>query len=115
MTESARPLAGDTVTADRRPAAAGTSGAGRPDERQGTYREVACERCGAVVQAAKFSYQHTSVQWDAAAVRQCAEFTERLAGCERSALVERCQSMRDSIDAAALDGRLPVAAPEWQR
>ena len=114
MTGAARSAAGETVTAGRPPA--GTSGAGRPDERQGTYREVACERCSAVVQAAKFSYQHTSVQWDAAAVLQCAEFTRRLAGGEQSAaLVERCQAMRDSIDAAALDGRLPVVAPEWRR
>jgi hypothetical protein len=95
--------------------AGGTSGAGRPDERQASYREVACERCGAVVLAAKFSFQHTSVQWDAAAVRQCTEFANRAAEGEQTALMERCLSMRDSIHAAVLDGRLPVASPEWQR
>jgi hypothetical protein len=98
MTGVARPVAGDGL-----------------DERQASYREVACERCGAVVQAAKFSFQHTSVQWDAAAVRQCAEFTARAAAGEQTALMERCASMRDSIAAAALDGRLPVAAPEWRQ
>jgi hypothetical protein len=93
--------------------AGGTSGAARPDERIARYGEVACERCGAVVRAAKFSFQHTSVQWDAAAVRQCAEFAGRAAQGEQTALIERCASMRDSIHAAALDGRLPVVSPEW--
>jgi hypothetical protein len=49
------------------------------------------------VLAAKFSPQHTSVQWSAEAVRACLEF----ASSERpSALVEGCASLRDSIDAA---------------
>jgi hypothetical protein len=86
-------------------------GAARPDERRSQYRQVACARCGATVLAAKFSIQHTSVQWDAAAVGQCAEFAGRAALGEQTALMERCDSMRASIDAAVLDGRLPVAPP----
>jgi hypothetical protein len=86
-------------------------GRARPDERQSRYCEVSCESCGALVRAAKFSVQHTSVQWDAAAVRQCAEFARRTAVGEQTALIERCTSMRASIEAAALDGRLPVAPP----
>jgi hypothetical protein len=73
--------------------------------------EVCCEGCGAVVLAAKFSIQHTSVQWDAAAVRRCAEFGRRVAAGEQTPLIERCEAMRASIEAAALDGRLPVAPP----
>jgi hypothetical protein len=83
----------------------------RPDERRSEYRSVACGRCGAVVLAAKFSIQHTSVQWDEAALRRCAEFARRVAAGEQTPLIERCEAMRSSIDAAALDGRLTVAPP----
>jgi hypothetical protein len=83
----------------------------RPDERQSRYCEVTCGECGAVVLAAKFSVQHTSVQWDSAAVRRCAEFARRTAVGEQTPLIERCSAMRGSIEAAALDGRLPVAPP----
>jgi hypothetical protein len=86
-------------------------GAARPDERQSRYCTVECGACGAVVLAAKFSVYHTSVQWDAAAVRQCAEFSRRTAAGEQTALIESCGSLRASIAAAALDGRLPVAPP----
>ena len=82
-----------------------------PDERRLQYRSVTCADCGAVVLAAKFSIQHTSVQWDAAAVRRCAEFGRRVAAGERTPLIERCEAMRASIDAAVFDGRLPVAPP----
>ena len=107
MTETASGQA-DRVAADWRPL---PDGRARPDERQSEYRQVVCEACGAMVRAAKFSVQHTSVQWDAAAVRLCAEFARRTAAGEQTALIERCGSMRASIDAAALDGRLPVAPP----
>jgi hypothetical protein len=83
----------------------------RPDERTLQYRSVTCVACGAVVLAAKFSVQHTSVQWDAAAVRRCAEFGRRVAAGERTPLIERCEAMRASIEAAAIDGRLPVTPP----
>ncbi len=67
-----------------------------------------CARCGAAVLAAKFSPEHTSVQWTEAAVRACWEFS--LAG-RPSALVEGCGSLRDSVDAAAAAGRLEVSPP----
>jgi hypothetical protein len=86
-------------------------GAARPDERQSQYVPVECQECGAVVLAAKFSVQHTSVQWDAAAVRQCAEFARRTAVGDRTPLIERCNGMRASIEGAALEGRLPVTPP----
>jgi hypothetical protein len=86
-------------------------GAARPDERLSRYCQVECAACGAVVLAAKFSVQHTSVQWDAAALGQCAEFARRVAAGEQTALIERCASMRASIDAAALDGQVPVSPP----
>jgi hypothetical protein len=86
-------------------------GAARPDERLSRYCQVECAACGAVVLAAKFSVQHTSVQWDAAALSRCSEFARRVAAGEQTPLIERCASMRASIDAAALDGQVPVAPP----
>jgi hypothetical protein len=93
---------------DWRPLPGGTA---RPDERQSRFCDVSCETCGAVVRAAKFSVHHTSVQWDAASARQCAEFSRRIRAGEAGGLIERCASMRASIDAAALAGRLPIAPP----
>jgi hypothetical protein len=102
MTDSVR-LAGDWKPLP--------SGAARPDERLSRYCQVQCRECGAVVLAAKFSSQHTSVQWDAEAVRQCAEFARRRLAGELTPLIERCDAMRGSIEIAALDGRLPVSPP----
>jgi len=81
------------------------------DEREAGLRPVDCARCGAVVQVAKFSWQHTSVQWSLAAVRACAEFSARAAAGEPSALVGTCASLRDSIDRAVVEGRLEVLPP----
>jgi hypothetical protein len=78
------------------------------DERRGLVSPVECARCGAEVLAVKFSPQHTSVQWTAAAVRACWEFS---AAGRPSALVEGCASLRDSIDVAVAAGRLEVAPP----
>jgi len=81
------------------------------DERQAASCIVECGRCGAGVLAAKFSPQHTSVQWTAASVRDCAEFSVAAALGRPSALVEGCGSLRDSIDAAVAAGRLEVSPP----
>ena len=81
------------------------------DERYGTFCAVECGRCGAGVLAAKFSPQHTSVQWTAASVRTCFEFSAAAALGRPSALVEGCGSLRDSIDAAVAAGRLEVSVP----
>jgi hypothetical protein len=64
-----------------------------------------------VVLAAKFSLQHTSVQWDTVAVGRCAEFALRLARGGQTPLIERCDSLRASIEAAVADGLLPVSPP----
>jgi hypothetical protein len=78
------------------------------DERRGAFASVSCGRCGAAVLAAKFSPQHTSVQWTAAAVGLCLEFG---AAGRPSALVEGCAALRSSIASAVLDGRLEVSPP----
>jgi hypothetical protein len=91
-----------------RPAAA------RADDRQVSLQPVECARCGGCVEIVKFSPQHTSVQWTAAAVRCCAEFRDRGAEGTRSALVEGCAALRDSIDAAMAAGRLAVSPPSYE-
>jgi hypothetical protein len=85
--------------------------AGRADERQVTTRRIECGRCAAVVEVAKFSAQHTSVQWSPASVRACAEFAARVAEGGQSALIDTCASLRDSIDRAVAEGRLEVSPP----
>jgi hypothetical protein len=81
------------------------------DERRAGACMVECGRCGAGVLAAKFSPQHTWVQWPAAAVRVCFEFSAAASLGRPSALVEGCGSLRDSIDAAVASGRLGVSPP----
>ena len=81
------------------------------DERRWQYREIGCARCGARVLAAKFSMPHISVQWSAQAARQCAEFTERAAAGQPSALVRSCGSLTASIDTAVAAGKLEVLPP----
>jgi len=81
------------------------------DERVWQYAEVECGRCGAAVDVAKFSPQHTSVQWTAEAVLTCAEFSASVAAGGSSALIATCASLRTSIDAAVTDGRLEVLPP----
>ena len=81
------------------------------DERHTAFCSVECERCGAGVLAAKFSPQHTVVQWSAEAVRACSEFYAAASLGRPSALVQGCGSLRDSIDAAVAAGRLEVSPP----
>ena len=81
------------------------------DEREAGLRPVECERCGATALVAKFSPQHTSVQWSLESVRACAEFGARAAAGEQTALIATCASLRDSIDRAVLAGRLHVSPP----
>ena len=90
------------------------------DERRGSVQPVRCARCGAAVQVAKFSPQHTSVQWTAAAAASCAEFGARAgAGAGAgvgvgSALIEGCGALRGSIDTALAAGLLSVCPPSYE-
>jgi len=84
---------------------------GWPDERQAAARPVGCDRCAAVVEVAKFSAQHTSIQWTPEAVAACAEFAARAAEGERSALIDTCATLRATIDRAVTEGRLAVSPP----
>ena len=83
------------------------------DDRQATPHPVRCAGCGATVQVVKFSPQHTSVQWTGAAVRCCAEFQARAAEGTRSALVDGCATLTESIAAEVAAGTQPVAPPSY--
>jgi hypothetical protein len=63
------------------------------------------------VQVAKFSPQHTTVQWTAGAVLSCAEFSASVTEGGTSALIATCASLRASIDRAVADGRVEVLPP----
>jgi hypothetical protein len=94
------------------------------DERAWRYTPVECAACHVVVQVAKFSLQHTSVQWTGNGVLGCAEFAAKVAAGGESAggsgasptrvntaLIPTCASLRDSIDDAVADGRVEVLPP----
>jgi hypothetical protein len=85
----------------------------RSDDRRGTPQTVDCARCGASVQVVKFSPQHTSVQWTAAAAGSCAEFRARAAEGTASALVGGCGTLRASIDHAVTAGALTIVPPSY--
>jgi hypothetical protein len=81
---------------------------------EGGLRELSCDGCGALVRVKKSSPQHTSIQWTTRAVRECAEFTTRVALGETTALVESCTTLRESIDQAVREGRLETHAATSQ-
>jgi hypothetical protein len=102
------------LATDRAQRAGDSRPAPRADDRRASPQPVRCTRCGAAAGVSKFSPQHTSVQWTAAAAASCAEFRTRAAEGTRSALVEGCGALRDSIDAAVAAGRLVVSPPSYE-
>jgi hypothetical protein len=85
------------------------------DDRRASPQSVRCARCGAGVLVAKFSPQHTSVQWTAAAAASCAEFrAARAATGSGDAPAESCGALRGSIDAAVAAGTLAVCPPTYE-
>jgi hypothetical protein len=91
---------------------AAISRSARPaDDRRASAQSVRCARCGAAVLVAKFSPQHTSVQWTAGAAASCAEFASRAAA---GVPIEACGALRDSIDAAVASGALAVCPPSYE-
>jgi hypothetical protein len=81
------------------------------DPRFDDLRPVSCAACGASVLVAKFSSEHTSVQWSLPAMGECLEFGAVVAAGGQTALTDGCGLLRSSIEAAVRSGRLPVASP----
>lgn len=73
---------------------------------------VACLDCLAEVGVKKNSDHHTSIQWNADAVRACPEFTRMSGSPTGRPLREGCPRLAASIEAAARDGSLPVGAED---
>ena len=90
---------------------AGSQTSATKDDRPWRYTDVSCAQCGVVVRVAKFSMQHTSVQWTAQAVLGCQEFAAKVAAGVQSALIPTCASLRDSIDDEVAAGRVEVLPP----
>ena len=91
------------------------------DDRYAAPQPVECARCGATAEVVKFSPQHTSVQWTAAAAASCAEFRAvwafravRAAAASGGGPIEGCRALRDSIDAAVAAGTLAVCPPTYE-
>ncbi len=77
---------------------------------EGGLTEVTCPACGVTVRAKKNSMLHTSVQWTRQAVEGCAEFADRRAGGEPTALVPGCGRLLESINRSAITDRLDLRA-----
>lgn len=74
--------------------------------------DVTCTECHARVGVKKNSEHHTSVQWSAEALAQCAEF-ERLAGEPGGRKVyAACPGLVDSIEAAVREGVVEIGAED---
>jgi hypothetical protein len=72
-------------------------------------RHIDCARCGVQVLVEKNSWQHTTVQWSTARPDTvCDEYRDDPTLTRRGVRVGRCPALRESIVAAAVDGRIPV-------
>jgi hypothetical protein len=80
----------------------------RVDERDGAMAEVACHRCATSVLVRKSSVAQTSVQWRGDAAATCSELAERRAAGLHPAQVATCEALRESIDEAVREGRVPT-------
>lgn len=69
---------------------------------------MSCHNCGTCVLVKKNSHAQTSVQWTSDTVRSCPEFAARVAAGEVAALIDGCERLRESIEAAVLAGEVEV-------
>lgn len=74
--------------------------------------EVACLDCLAKVRVKKNSDHHTSIQWDAGALSECAEFRRAESQPEGRPIRETCSRLRSSIDQAVRDGAVKIGAED---
>jgi hypothetical protein len=83
----------------------------RPDNRleDGPMVPLACQACGARVEARKSSWEQTSIQWSADARDRCLERRATAPGPgPNGAAFAGCQALRQSVREAAVRGELPV-------
>ena len=85
----------------------------REDQRlytEARLAEVACLDCLAVVRVKKNSEHHTSIQWDAEALEQCAEFRRMAQQDGGRHVYAACARLAASIERAVAEGALEVGA-----
>lgn len=68
-----------------------------------------CRSCGTCVLVKKNSIKHTSIQWTTNAARSCPVFADHAAAGARTALLDSCPKLSESIDDAVREGALAVA------
>ncbi|UUZ59244.1 hypothetical protein [Nocardioides sp. B-3] len=79
---------------------------------QARLTEVACPDCPARVGVKKNSEHHTSIQWHAEALGECAEFRRLDRAPGGRPVHASCPRMQASIDAAVRDGQLMIGAED---
>jgi hypothetical protein len=75
----------------------------------GGLRPHECRACGTCVLVKKNSINHTSIQWTSDAASSCPVFADQAAAGARTALLDTCPRLSDSIDDAVREGTLAVA------
>lgn len=74
--------------------------------------EVACLDCLASVRVKKNSEHQTSIQWNADALANCAEFRRAASQPEGRPIRVACTRLRSSIEQAVKDGVIEVGAED---
>jgi len=77
---------------------------------QARLTEVACLDCLAKVGVKKNSEHHTSVQWHADSLAQCAEFRKMESEPGGRHVYASCSRLSSSIERAVTDGELEIGA-----
>ncbi len=77
---------------------------------QARLTEVACLDCLAMVGVKKNSEHHTSIQWHADSLAQCAEFRKRDSEPGGRHVHETCSRLRSSIERAVAEGKIEIGA-----
>lgn len=87
----------------------------REDQRlytQARLVEVACQDCLARVRVKKNSEHHTSIQWTAEAVGECAEFARLASEPGGRKVHANCPRLTASIDDAVQGGAVTIGAED---
>ena len=79
---------------------------------QARLTEVACLDCLATVGVKKNSEHHTSIQWTAESLEQCAEFRKMDSAPGGRHVYESCSRLRGSIDRAVAEGEIEIGAQD---
>ena len=79
---------------------------------QARLTEVACLDCLAKVGVKKNSEHHTSIQWTAESLEQCAEFRKMDSTPGGRHVYASCSRLRSSIDQAVAEGKIEIGAED---